>query len=218
MRLDVLDWQGKIVGEHHLNDEVFSVPYNQKIVHEVIRWQRNKQRQPIQQAKVRSDVAGAHRKIRPQKGSGKARQGDGKACHFRGGGVAFGINPRTYEFKLNKKFRKKALCSFLSQKARNDELIIINDQWNEEFNKTQFAKKTIDVIAKGKSCTIVANSFENTRGLQILHDVYLLNTDGINIYSCMKNKIIFHLDALKIIEHKLGQAYSNTTKKGVKDE
>lgn len=203
--LNVLDLSGQSIGEYSLNPDVFNIEYNQSMVHEVIRWQLNKKRKPIQKAKIRSEVSGSRKKIRAQKGSGKARQGDGKAPHFRGGGVAFGIEPRTYGFKLNKKFIKKALCSFLSQKARNGEIKIINDSWSSEFDKTKTAKHRIEKITEGKPCTIVCDNFNNTNGLKILYNVNLLKTVGINIHSCIKGLIIFHLDALKNIENRLSK-------------
>lgn len=201
--VDILNWQGEIVGTHSLKPEIFSLEYNPKMVHETIRWQLNSRRAATQKVKGRSEVSGAHRKIRAQKGHGKARQGDGKAPHFRGGGVAFGINPRSYEFKLNKKFRRLALNSFLSKKAQSDQIIVIDDCFSAEFNKTKFAKSRLEHITKGEPCTIIFNDFSNTQGLHILHNVTLLRPEGINIHSCVKGLILFHIDALRKIEDNL---------------
>jgi len=107
----VVDWKNQVVSNLELDKDVFGREYREDLVHEMVRWQRNKARRATQSVKCRSEVSGAHRKIHSQKESGKARQGDGKACHFRGGGVAFGYGNRNYVTKLNKKFKKSSFES-----------------------------------------------------------------------------------------------------------
>ena len=94
---DVIDLTGKKVGSIELNDQVFAAPIKKYLLTEVVQWQRSKARRGTQPVKTRTEVNGTTKKPYGQKHTGNARQGDLKAPHMRGGGVAFAPKPRDYD-------------------------------------------------------------------------------------------------------------------------
>jgi len=124
----IYNTEGKIVGETELPSEIFDVEFNPDLVHQVVVSQMANKRKPIAHTKNRAEVSGSGRKIWPQKHLGRARHGDIRAPIFRHGGVAHGPRKeKIYKVKIPKKMRKKALFMVLSQKARDNELILLDD-------------------------------------------------------------------------------------------
>jgi large subunit ribosomal protein L4 len=124
----IYNTEGKIVGETELPSEIFDVEFNPDLVHQVVVSQMANKRKPIAHTKNRAEVSGSGRKIWPQKHLGRARHGDMRAPIFRHGGVAHGPRKeKIYKVKIPKKMRKKALFMVLSQKARDNELILLDD-------------------------------------------------------------------------------------------
>lgn len=218
----IVDELNKNVGELNLNPFVFDVPFDNKMVHTYLRWQAALARDRsglTQKAKNRSEVNGAHRKIRRQKGTGGARHGDGKAPQFRSGGVAFGINPRSYEFKMNLKERALALASVVSHKLRNAGLVILDEKALDkiDFSKTKNVKEFASAF--GKNVLLVANNTKsmNTRGIKLAQGVDIIPTDALNVRSCAHAKIVFIGESAisnfqNILENRL------VRKKGKEDE
>src|SRR5699024_4821052 len=99
-------------------------------------------RQGTHKAKERAEIKGSTRKIKRQKGTGTARAGSIKSPIFRGGGRVFGPRPRSYRFKLNKNLKRLARRSALSQKAKDEDLIVLE---NIEFDVPQ-TKKFVEVL------------------------------------------------------------------------
>src|SRR5687767_2394475 len=125
MKHDLLDITGKSVGSVELPDEVFGAPIKKYLLTEVVNWQRAKRRRGTQSTKTRTEVNGTTKKPYGQKHTGNARQGDLKAPHFRGGGVAFAPKPRDYDFHLPKAKRRAALASALSLKVKEGNLKVV---------------------------------------------------------------------------------------------
>ncbi len=119
-----------------LSDSIFGIEPNDHAIYLDVKQYMANKRQGTHKSKERSDVSGSTRKIKKQKGTGTARAGSIKSPLFRGGGRAFGPRPRDYFFKLNKKLKKLARRSALSYKAKNNELIIVED-FNFELPKTK---------------------------------------------------------------------------------
>lgn len=105
---------------------IFNAPIRSDLVHRVITWQLAKRRQGTSKAKNRSEVNASGRKIRPQKGTGRSRQGAVSSPIFRGGGKAHGPVPRNYDFPLPHNVRRNALRSALTSKFQNDQLWIVD--------------------------------------------------------------------------------------------
>lgn len=110
-----------------LNDDIFGIEPNDHAIWLDVKLYLANQRQGTSKAKERSEVSGSTRKIKRQKGTGTARSGDVNSPLFRGGGRAFGPRPRDYEFKLNKKLRKLARKSALAYKAKENNIMILED-------------------------------------------------------------------------------------------
>ena len=107
-KLDIINLKGKKVEDLKVNDEIFKANENDVVVKKALDLQLASLRQGTAKTKTRAEVSGGGRKPYKQKGTGNARQGSIRAPHYRGGGVALSINPRSYTFKMNKKERALA--------------------------------------------------------------------------------------------------------------
>ena len=118
-KFDVVDMSGKKVSTVELSDAVFGITPNEKAVHEAVVNFLANQRQGTQNTKIRKEVRGGGKKPWRQKGTGHARQGSIRAPQWTHGGVALGPKPRDYSYTINKKVKRLALLSALSDKATN---------------------------------------------------------------------------------------------------
>ena len=116
MQCDIVTLSNKKTGSIELSDDVFGQNVRPDLMTRVVNWQLAKRRSGNHKVKQRSEVTGSTAKPFNQKGGGRARQGDKKAPHMRGGGTAFGPVVRSHEHNLPKKVRKLALKSALSEK------------------------------------------------------------------------------------------------------
>ena len=116
--LDVLDLQGKKAASVELPAEIFDVPTNIPLMHQVVVAQLAAARQGTHATKTRGMVSGGGKKPFRQKGTGNARQGSIRAPHFTGGGIVHGPQPRDYDQRTPKKMKQGALRSALSAKDR----------------------------------------------------------------------------------------------------
>lgn len=201
----IIDWDKKTVSEINLNETVFGEDYRLDLIQEVIRWQRNKARRSTQHVKNRSEVSGAHRKIHPQKESGKARQGDGKAPHFRGGGVAFGISGRNYVRKLNKKVKALALRSTLSYKFSKGGLLLIEDLAALASQKTSECSEKLAKLAGAQKILIVTEAFKEMKGVRNLPNVRVIHPDGVNVLSCCPRLMLMDKNSVAKLESRLSK-------------
>lgn len=136
-KLDMLNLNGEKVKEINLKDNIWNIEPNNNVLHDAIVLTLASRRQGTHKVKTRSEVSGGGRKPWRQKGTGNARQGSIRAPQWRGGGIVFGPTPdRNYTKKMNRKERRLALKSALTYKAREKELIIV-DNIKFETNKTK---------------------------------------------------------------------------------
>ena len=126
-KVSVLNMEGKQVDEIELNDAVFGVEVKENLVHQAVLSQLANNRQGTQKAKTRSEVSGGGRKPWRQKGTGHARQGSTRAPQWTGGGVVFAPVPRDYSFKMNKKEKRVALKSVLTDRVNENKFIVVDD-------------------------------------------------------------------------------------------
>lgn len=137
MKLSVLDISGKKTSrEIELSDEVFGIEPNEHAIYMDVKQHLANRRQGTHKAKERAEVRGSGRKIKKQKGTGTARAGAITSPIFVGGGTVFGPRPRSYSFKLNKNIKRLARRSALSQKAKNQDLIVL-ENFDFDVPKTQ---------------------------------------------------------------------------------
>ena len=136
-KIAVLNIKGEKVKDINLNENVWGIEPNDAVLYDAIVLAQNNQRQGTSSTKTRSEVSGGGRKPWRQKGTGNARQGSIRAPQWRGGGIVFGPTPdRNYTKKMNRKERRLALKSALTYKAREKELILV-DNIKFETNKTK---------------------------------------------------------------------------------
>ena len=123
----ILNMSGNEVGELALNDKLFGAEVNGAVLHAAVRAYLMNQRQGTQSTLTRSEVSGGGRKPWRQKGTGRARQGSTRSPQWTHGGIALGPKPRDYRLAMNKKTRRVALFSALSDKVANGNLVIVDN-------------------------------------------------------------------------------------------
>ena len=172
-KVQVVDMTGKKTGEIELKDSIFGIEPNEKAMHlAVVNYLAN-QRQGTQSALTRAEVAGGGKKPWRQKGTGHARQGSTRAVQWTHGGIAFAPKPRDYRLSLNKKVRKLALLSALSDKVANNALIVLDAMTLENY-KTKTVVETLANIGAAKKSLVVyadankvlVNSTRNIAGVK----------------------------------------------------
>lgn len=156
-KVAVYNMEGKEVDSLELNDAIFGVEVNEHLVHMAVLQQLANNRQGTQKAKTRSEVRGGGRKPWRQKGTGHARQGSTRAPQWRHGGIVHAPKPRDYSYSLNKKVKRLALKSALSDKALNGGLIVLDELKLDGFS-TKTVAACLNAIGAGKKALIVLDS------------------------------------------------------------
>ena len=197
----VYNMEGKEVGSLELNDAIFGVEVNEHLVHMAVLQQLANNRQGTQKAKTRSEVSGGGRKPWRQKGTGHARQGSTRAPQWTHGGVVFAPKPRDYSKKMNKKEKRAALFSVLTDKVQNNNLIAL-DSFELPEIKTKSVVKTMANLKADSALVILEKSNENViLSSRNLKNVKVITTDSINAYEVLKyDKVIATTEALKKIQ------------------
>ena len=125
--IKVVDMAGKEVGSMELSEKVFAAEVDQSVLHSAVKVYLANQRQGTQSTLTRSEVSGGGKKPWKQKGTGRARQGSTRSPQWTHGGIALGPKPRSYRTDLNKKTKRLALISALTDKVNNGKLIVVDD-------------------------------------------------------------------------------------------
>ena len=199
--VSVYNMEGKEVGTIELNDAVFGVEVNEHLVHMAVVQQLANNRQGTQKAKTRSEVSGGGRKPWRQKGTGHARQGSIRAPQWTGGGVVFAPVPRDYSFKLNKKEKRAALKSALTDKVANAKLIVVDELKFEEIKTKNFAQVMKNLDVNNGLVVVNENDVNVMMSAKNIADVKMALPNTINVYNIMKaGKVVLTKDAVKTIE------------------
>mgnify|MGYP004533968605 FL=1 len=187
-KMNVINLNGEKVKDINLNKNVFDCEANEIVLKKAIDLQLASLRQGTQKIKSRAEVSGGGRKPYKQKGTGNARQGSIRAPHYRGGGVALSINPRSYTFKMNKKERALALRSALSLKAQAKELIIV-DSLEMSSLKTKDIKAMLNKLnLTGKVLFVTSNDAENLyMGSRNLDKVNVILAEELNVFDIVNS-------------------------------
>lgn len=194
-KIEILNQEGKSLRTLDLNETVFGVEPSTQAMFDAVVMQQASKRQGTHSTKTESEVRGGGRKPWRQKGTGRARAGSIRAPHWRGGGLPFGPKPRNYGYKLNRKVRRLALKSALSQKVIDNDLLILEDL-NFEKVKTKDFVKVMDALNVDRKVLFVATKDEDTNkahlSMKNIKNASLLTIEGLNIYDIMNaNKIVF---------------------------
>jgi large subunit ribosomal protein L4 len=147
LEVSIYNQEGKEAGKVALPAEVFSLPWNADLVHQVVVSMQSNARTSIAHTKDRSDVSGGGKKPWRQKGTGRARHGSTRSPIWRGGGVTFGPrNEKDFSKKVNRKMKTKALYTILSRKLKDNEIIFVQDFSFSE-PKTAQAKQILRALS-----------------------------------------------------------------------
>ena len=209
MEAKVLDFNGKDTGRKvQLSDSVFAIEPNNHAVYLDVKQYLANQRQGTHKAKERAEVAGSTRKIKKQKGTGTARAGSAKNPLFKGGGTVFGPRPRSYSFKLNKSLKRLARKSAFSMKAKESNIIVLEDFKFETPNTKNFINvlKALELENK-KSLFVLGASNKNvylsSRNLKAASVVSSLELSTYAILNA--NNLVLLESSLEVIEENLSK-------------
>ncbi len=163
--VDVLNLEGKRIGEVELADTVFAVRPNPHLLHETVRWYLNWQRAGTHKVRGRGEVRGSGRKPWRQKGTGRARVGSIRSPLWRKGGTVHGPQPRSYRYRLPRKVFLGALRSALSAKLAEDQLTVV-DAFALESHKTKPFRQALDKLNGQARTTLLVENGGN-RNLEL---------------------------------------------------
>src|SRR3954470_9273538 len=189
MKVQVTTLDAGKAGEIELNDAVFGVEPRADILHRVVTWQLEKRRGTARAARERSDVARTGKKFGKQKGGGTARHGDRRAPIFIGGGKAHGPRVRDFNPSLNKKVRVLGLKMALSSKAKDGNLLIL-DNLDVADGKTRVLREQLGKLGFGKTALVIDGDALNVgfaRASSNLGSINLLSAVGANVYDIMRH-------------------------------
>ena len=203
--VSVYNIEGKEVGSIELNDAVFGVEVNEHLVHMAVVNQLANNRQGTQSAKTRSEVSGGGRKPWRQKGTGHARQGSTRSPQLTGGGVVFAPKPRDYSFKMNKKEKRAALCSALSSKVAESQIIVLDEFKLDEIKTKKFVE-VMNNLKASKALVVLEGENKNVvlSGRNI-PTVKVTATNEINTYDVLKYETLV---VTKAAVEKLEEVYA----------
>ena len=204
-KLNVIDLKGSKVKDININDEIWNIETNDVVLKKAIKLQMDSLRQGTADTKGRSEVSGGGGKPYRQKGTGNARQGSIRAPHYRGGGIVFGPTPRSYSFKMNRKERRLALKTALTEKLKENKVVVVSSL---EIAST----KTKDVIAlmeelklAGKVLFVSSHDAEKLYlASRNLVNTAVIMADEINVYDIVNaDVVVFDEDTVNYIEEAL---------------
>lgn len=190
-KISVKNLNGEKVKDLTLNDSVWNIEINEDCLKKMIRLQLDATRQGTRKTKNRSEVSGGGRKPWRQKGTGRARQGSTRATQWVGGGIPFGVSPRDYTFKINKKERVIALKSALSSKVQEKALVVV-DNFNMESTKTKDALKVLENLKlNNKILFVTSDDAENLYlAVRNLPNVLVIYADEVNCYDLVNADVV----------------------------
>ena len=199
--VSVYNMEGKVVDKIELSDAVFGVEVNEHLVHMAVVAQLANKRQGTQKAKTRSEVSGGGRKPWRQKGTGHARQGSTRAPQWTGGGVVFAPTPRDYTIRLNKKEKRLALKSVLTNCVNENKFIVLDELKFDEI-KTKKMQAVLDALNVSKALIVLNENDANVvKSARNIANVQTALTNTINVYDILKyNTVVVTKAAVATIE------------------
>lgn len=198
----VYNMAGEQIREIELSDAIFGIEPNESVLHESVKNFLANQRQGTQSALTRGEVSGGGRKPWRQKGTGRARTGSTRSPNWTHGGVAFAPKPRDYSYTLNRKVKRLALKSALSIKARNGEIIVIENLDMDSIKTRTFQSFLNKVEAAGRSLIVTPEPRVNViKSARNIPGVKTTIADILSPYDIMNcKKFVVDEAALRKIE------------------
>ena len=218
MKSKLYNQKGKIIGEVELPVEIFGLKINPDLVHQAVVAQLASSRQVLAHTKGRGQVRGGGRKPWRQKGTGRARHGSIRSPLWRGGGITFGpTKERVFAKKINKKMKRQALFMVLSGKAKDDELILLNDLKIERpetreiveiiknlklgLNKAE-GSKIKKVLDKGTLIILPKKDDNIIRAARNIPTVSTIGADSLNVVDLLSYKyLLMPKEAINVIKN-----------------
>ena len=201
-----VNFKGEVIGQLELSEAVFGAPVHVPAMHQVVVAHLANCRVGTHDTKDRGDVRGGGKKPWRQKHTGRARAGSSRSPIWVGGGVAHGPHPRDYHQKVNKKVRRLALCSALTLKVQEENMLIL-ERFDVQAPKTKVMLDFLTAIDSGKKPLFVLHetnmavvkSAANIPGAEVMH------VDSINVYDLLNHdQLIATPEAVKKLEEVFG--------------
>ncbi len=220
IQVKIYNQQGETVGEKSLNDDIFAVPANEELIRQVVVSLMANKRKVLAHTKTRANVRGGGRKPWKQKGTGRARAGTIRSPLWIGGGVVFGpLKERNFKVKINKKMNRKAILIAISDRLKNDSLVLLDKVNIDEYKTKKFEEiinkitenrkqktETVD-MAKNKKrsmLVILEKSDEKVvRSGKNLSGVEIINMENINLLDLLKyRELVMTVGAAERLEER----------------
>ena len=196
MEVPVYSLTGEVVKHIEISDRVFAVPFNQAVVHQALVRQRANARQGTASTKTRSQVSGSSRKLFRQKHTGMARAGNKKSPLRRGGGITFGPKPRSYRQAMPKKMRQLAIRCALSAKARDEELVVLEQLKLEEPRTKQMAGILAALEVDSSALIVTSEPEENVvKSARNLAGIKTMPANILNVVDILSYKMLLMTEA-----------------------
>ena len=204
-KISVKNLKGEKVKDLTLADSVWNVEVNNDCLKKAVKLQLDSMRQGTRKTKTRAEVSGGGRKPWKQKGTGRARSGSIRSIIWRGGGIAFGVKPKDFGFKINRKERRIALKSALTLKVLEKKLVVL-DNIELTSEKTKEFKNVLSTLNLDKKVLFVTSEDLEKLYLasrNLLNIGYIL-ADGINCRDILNaDVLVCDVEAVKQIEEAL---------------
>lgn len=193
---------GTRIGELELPESVFGIEPNKAAMHEAVKNHLANRRQGTQSTLTRAEVRGGGRKPWRQKGTGHARQGSTRSPQWTGGGTVFAPTPRDYSFKMNKKEKRAALQSALTDSVNENKLIVLDDLKLDDIKTKDFAKVLENLKISGKALFVLGDNDKNVVcSARNIPAVKTAQTSELNVYDVVNAKtLVITKDAVAKIE------------------
>ena len=191
----------KTAGKMKVADSVFAADFNEALIHQVVTAYMAGARSGTKAQKKRSDVSGGGRKPWRQKGLGRARAGTNRSPLWRGGGVTFAARPRDYSQKVNKKMYRGAMRSILSELARQERLVLV-DEFTIDKPKTKAFVEKLHAMNLDEVLIVTDEITENlSLASRNVPHVDVINSVQINPYNLIGfKKVLMTKEALEKVE------------------
>ncbi|HEY3209649.1 MAG TPA: 50S ribosomal protein L4 [Actinomycetota bacterium] len=199
--VDVRDAQGKVLEQRELPADFFDAPINPHLMHQVVVAGLAAARAGTHSTKTRAEVAGGGRKPWRQKGTGRARQGSIRAPQWVGGGVAHGPKPRSYEMRVNKKMKRSALRSALTDALHSGKLAVVGSLAFDG-PRTKDARGVLDALGlDGRVLLVLAGPDEAVeKSFRNLSNVKIEYPRNISTYDVLHaDQVLFTAEALDVL-------------------
>jgi large subunit ribosomal protein L4 len=196
MQIPVYSMSGEVIKQIDISEDVFTVPFNEAVVHQAVVRQLANARQGTACTKTRGEVSGSNKKLYRQKHTGNARAGNIKSPLRRGGGVVFGPKPRSYQQAMPKKMRRLAIRSVLSAKLKDNELIVLE---NLDFSqpRTKEMAKVLSALNINGSALVATDEMRLNvvKSARNIPEVKTVPANLLNVVDMTSHKVLLMTEA-----------------------